>query len=96
MNKKTSSVASCLQQALFGRYQKTNAVDGVTSRSTCRTWQRWQEGGAADEVVIEYVWPNAKGDRFSTYEIVLATGAMVQKNMITGKEREVRRLVCPD
>ena len=59
-------------------------------------WQRWQEGGAADEVVIEYVWPNAKGDRFSPYEIVLATGAMVQKNMITGKEREVRRLVCPD
>ena len=59
-------------------------------------WQRWQEGGAADEVVVHYVWPNAKCDRFSPYEIVLATGAMVQKNVITGKEREVRRLVCPD
>ena len=33
----TSSLASCLQQPLFGRYEKTNTVDGVTSRSTCRT-----------------------------------------------------------
>ena len=32
-------------------------------------WQKWQEGGAADEVVVHYVWPNAKGDRYRTYEI---------------------------
>ena len=60
-------------------------------------WQKWQEGGAADEVVVHYVWPSAKGDRFWPYEITFfATGAMVQKNLDTGYEREVRRLVCPD
>ena len=53
--------------------------------------------GAADEVVVHYVWPNAKGDRYRTYEITFfATGAMVQKNLDTSYEREVRRVVCPD
>ena len=24
-----------------------------------REWQKWQEKGAADEVVVNYVWPSA-------------------------------------
>ena len=33
-------------------------------------WQKWQAGGAADEVVVHYVWPSAKGE-YIPYEIVL-------------------------
>ena len=53
----------------------------------------WQGWGVADEVVIEYVWPTKKGQP-TPYEIVFATGTMIQKNKNTGFEREVRRLVC--
>ena len=57
-------------------------------------WQQWQDGGAADELVIDFVWPNKDGTKFTPYEIVFATGTMIQKRKDNGFEREVRRLEC--
>ena len=56
-------------------------------------WQAWQKQGQDGEMVVDYVWPNSKGDVFTPYEIVFGA-TMVQKNVKTGNVREVRRVVA--
>ena len=58
-----------------------------------KEWQAWQKQGQDCEMVVDYVWPNSKGDVFTPYEIVFGA-TMVQKNAKTGNVREVRRVVA--
>ena len=58
-------------------------------------WQIWRGNGAPGQLVIEYSWPNKKGDQRTPYEIVFETnGTITQENMSTHFKRAVRRLVC--
>ena len=58
-------------------------------------FQTWKASGAPGVLVVEFVWPNAKNDGFTPYEIECVNGFMRQRNKRNGHLRDVRRLVMP-